>query len=60
MLISAAKSPYLPFLNLVANYLSPLLDDVDQSVALIQELTLLAGCIHLCGEATVRHFQAVL
>ena len=40
-------SPHLPLLDLAANDLPPLLNDVDQDIALLQELALLAGRVHL-------------
>lgn len=40
-------SPHLPLLDLAANDLPPLLNDVNQDIALLQELALLAGCVHL-------------
>jgi len=41
------RSPHLPLLDLVADDLPPLLDDVNQDVALLQELALLAGHVYL-------------
>lgn len=38
---------HLPLFDLAANDLPPLLNDVNQQVALLHELALLAGCIHL-------------
>lgn len=40
-------SPHLPLLDLAANDLPPLLNDVNQDVALLHELTLLTGRVHL-------------
>lgn len=40
-------SPHLPLFDLAANDLPPLLNNVNQDVALLQELALLTGCIHL-------------
>lgn len=40
-------SPHLPLLDLAANDLPPLLNDVNQDIALIHELTLLTGRVHL-------------
>lgn len=40
-------SPYLPLLDLVADDLPPLLNDVNQDIALLQELALLTGRVHL-------------
>lgn len=39
--------PHLPFLNLAANEFPPLLNDVNEDIALLHELTLLTGRIHL-------------
>lgn len=40
-------SEYLSFLYLCANYLSPLLYDVNEQVTLLQQLVFLSGCIYL-------------
>lgn len=40
-------SPHLPLLDLVANDLPPLLNNVNQDITLLQELALLTGRIHL-------------
>lgn len=42
-----APPPHLALLDLAADDLPPLLDDVNQEVALFHELPLLAGRIHL-------------
>lgn len=39
--------PHLPFLDLAANELPPLLNDVNEDIALLHELTLLTGRVHL-------------
>lgn len=41
------KRPHLPLLDLAADDLPPLLDDVDQEVTLVHQLALLAGRVHL-------------
>lgn len=40
-------SPHLPLLDLAANELPPLLNDVNQDITLLHELPLLTGRIHL-------------
>lgn len=40
-------SPHLPLLDLVADDLPPLLNDVYQDITLLQELALLTGRVHL-------------
>lgn len=47
----STRSPHLPLLDLVADDLPPLLDDLDQDVALLQELALLTGRVHLRTES---------
>lgn len=38
---------YLSFLDLGGYYLSPLLDDVNEQVTLLQQLVFLSGCVYL-------------
>lgn len=46
-LAPSEHSPHLPLLDLAANDLPPLLNDVNQEIALLDELALLTGRVHL-------------
>lgn len=46
-LLGYSSHHYLALFDLGANDLSPLIDDLDQEIALLHQFALLTGCIHL-------------